>query len=139
MKGHLRTFMPVCWKCGIHLNYRVSVSSYRSASGRIQTQTGPAGETSYGHPSEPCVRSVPSTEQDPALDGTHVAAVRPPASNAILVTLLVLMTSNVGFAVGIFARLAGHLTLYSSAGVGAGAWATLCTLGLMILAFVRSG
>lgn len=57
----------------------------------------------------------------------------------MLVTSIGLGSGNIGFAAGIFGRLAGDQTLYAATATGAGVGAAALTLGLTVASFIRKG
>ncbi|MFD7405231.1 hypothetical protein ACFV7R_21700 [Streptomyces sp. NPDC059866] len=70
------------------------------------------------------------------MDTTQAAPAKPPASRAMLVTLLTLAALNVGLAAGIFARLLGGHTLYKACATGSTAGVAVLLVSLTILKFV---
>jgi hypothetical protein len=61
-----------------------------------------------------------------------------PISNTVLAALTVLGSTIIGLCAGIFARLAGGLSLYHATGAGALAGVTTLTVTIGVLAFARS-
>lgn len=71
------------------------------------------------------------------MDGTQNTPKRPPGSKAKLATSLGLGAGNIGFAAGIFGRIAGDQTFFEATATGTGVGATTLALGLTIAKFVR--
>ncbi|MEH0627885.1 hypothetical protein [Streptomyces stelliscabiei] len=73
------------------------------------------------------------------MDTTQTATKKPPGAGAMLVTSLALGSGNLGFTAGVFARLAGDLSLYEATATGFGFGAAAFAIGLSVASFVRKG
>lgn len=71
------------------------------------------------------------------MDGTQRPHGKTPASKTILVTFLALISVISGFVVGIYAALAGQLTLYPASAAGGGSAVLVFGLGMVVLAYLR--
>ncbi|WGD42010.1 hypothetical protein [Streptomyces cathayae] len=71
------------------------------------------------------------------MDSTQAVSKKSPVPGAMLVTSLGLGAGNIGFAAGIFGRLAGDQTLYAATATGVFAGAGAFTLALTIASFIR--
>ncbi|MDX3634800.1 hypothetical protein PV728_31995 [Streptomyces europaeiscabiei] len=71
------------------------------------------------------------------MDNTQGAPPKTPGTGRMLVTTIGLSAGNIGFAAGIFGRLAGDQTLYTATATGAGVATAALALGLTIASFVR--
>ncbi|MEU2739850.1 hypothetical protein ABZ656_31960 [Streptomyces sp. NPDC007095] len=73
------------------------------------------------------------------MDTTQITPPKPTTSRAILITLLFLVGSNLGFISGIFAGAVGHLSPYAATVAGAGVFGATLAIGLPILIFIIKG
>ncbi|MCX5293632.1 hypothetical protein [Streptomyces sp. NBC_00183] len=73
------------------------------------------------------------------MDTTQNTPAKPTAWRAILITLLIFGCGDLGFAAGIFAGVAGRLSLYNATVAGAGTFLGTLAVAIVIMIFIVKG